>query len=70
MATNWFERNSKKTIGLIVLVALIGIIFAAEKILAYKYHGFGAHSAQEKIKYAAKLTCRTGPSGCGNTGLT
>ena len=41
MAKNWFERNSKKTIGLLIIVALVAIIFGAEKILAYKNHGFG-----------------------------
>ncbi|MFZ5450757.1 MAG: SGNH/GDSL hydrolase family protein [Thermodesulfobacteriota bacterium] len=41
MAKSWFERNSKKTIGLIVIVALIAVIFATEKLLAYRNHGFG-----------------------------
>ncbi|MDD2902331.1 MAG: SGNH/GDSL hydrolase family protein [Syntrophales bacterium] len=41
MAKNWFERHAKKTIGLIVIVALVAIIFSAEKILKYRNQGFG-----------------------------
>jgi lysophospholipase L1-like esterase len=41
MADNWFEKHPKKTIGMIVIVALIALIFGTEKLLEYKNHGFG-----------------------------
>lgn len=41
MTKNWFERNPKKTLGLLLIIALIGLIFGAEKILTYKNRGFG-----------------------------
>jgi lysophospholipase L1-like esterase len=34
-ATSWFERNPKKTLGLVLFLLLLGLTFAAEKILAY-----------------------------------
>ena len=41
MAGNWFEKHPKKTMGLMVIVALFGIIWGVEKILQYKNQGFG-----------------------------
>jgi len=41
MTPNWFERNPKKTLGLLLIIALIGLIFGTEKILAYKSGGVG-----------------------------
>jgi hypothetical protein len=41
MAGNWFEKHPKKTIGVMVILAFIGIILGAEKLLKYKNHGFG-----------------------------
>lgn len=36
---SWFERNPKKTIAVILLVLAAGMVFSAEKILAYKDKG-------------------------------
>ncbi len=38
---NWFERNPKKTILVILLVVICSLMFAAEKILTVKLHGHG-----------------------------
>jgi lysophospholipase L1-like esterase len=36
--TNWFERNPKKTLGLFLFILLLGLTYAAEKILAHLNH--------------------------------
>ena len=41
MSNNWFERNSKKTIFLLLIVLFISLIYGAEKILQYKNQGIG-----------------------------
>ena len=41
MSTNWFERNSKKTIFLILIVLFILLVYGSEKLLQYKNHGIG-----------------------------
>jgi len=41
MAGNWFEKHPKKTMGLMVIVALMGLIWGTEKILQYKNQGYG-----------------------------
>jgi lysophospholipase L1-like esterase len=41
MSNNWFERNSKKTIFLLLIVSFISLIYGAEKILQYKNQGIG-----------------------------
>lgn len=41
MSNNWFERNSKKTIFLILIVLFILLVYGSDKILQYKNHGMG-----------------------------
>ena len=41
MSNNWFERNSKKTIFLLLIVLFIFIVYGSEKILQYKNQGIG-----------------------------
>jgi lysophospholipase L1-like esterase len=41
MSNNWFERNSKKTISLLLIVLFIFIVYGSEKILQYKNQGMG-----------------------------
>jgi hypothetical protein len=41
MSNNWFERNSKKTIVLLLIVLFIFIAYGSEKILQYKNQGMG-----------------------------
>ena len=41
MSNNWFERNSKKTILLLIIVLFLFIVFGSEKILQYKNQGMG-----------------------------
>ena len=35
---SWFEANPKKTIALVLLICLVGLTYAAEKVLAYLNH--------------------------------
>lgn len=63
MSNNWFERNPKKTIGLFLSIALIGLVFGAEKILAYKNRGVGfkyslPHRAINLREYRPSLSLR------------
>ena len=41
MSNNWFERNSKKTVGLLLLVVFLFIIYGSEKILQHNNRGMG-----------------------------
>jgi len=41
MSNNWFERNSKKTIFLLLIVLFILLVYVSEKILQYKNQGIG-----------------------------
>lgn len=41
MPNNWFERNSKKTIALLLLVVFLLVVYSSEKILQYKNQGTG-----------------------------
>ena len=41
MSQNWLERNSKKTICLLLLVVFLLIVYGSEKILQYKNQGMG-----------------------------
>ena len=41
MSNNWFERNSKKTIFLLLIVLFLFIAYGSEKILQYKNQGMG-----------------------------
>jgi hypothetical protein len=36
---NWLERNPKKVIGALVLLAIVGLALVTEKLLARKNHG-------------------------------
>jgi hypothetical protein len=41
MSNNWFDRNSKKTIFLLLLIVFLFIVYGSEKILQYKNQGMG-----------------------------
>ena len=41
MSNNWFERNSKKTVSLLLLVFFSLLVYGSEKILQYKNQGMG-----------------------------
>jgi lysophospholipase L1-like esterase len=41
MSNNWFERNSKKTIFLFLIVLFFLLVYGSEKILQYKNQGIG-----------------------------
>lgn len=41
MSDNWFERNSKKTIFLLLIVLFSLLVYGSEKILQYKNQGMG-----------------------------
>jgi lysophospholipase L1-like esterase len=41
MAKSWFERNTKKTIFILLFSSLVAIAYGTEKLLAYKSQGIG-----------------------------
>ena len=45
---NWFERHSKKTIALLILVGLVAVVYCTEKLLGYKNNGIGYNFALKK----------------------
>jgi hypothetical protein len=46
---NWFERHSKKTIALIILVTLVAVVYCTERLLSYKNNGIGYNFALMKM---------------------
>jgi hypothetical protein len=45
MASSWFERHPKKTIGFLLVLVFLGLAWAAENLLAYKNQGGGFNYA-------------------------
>ena len=42
-ATNWFQRNPKKTLVAVTLIVILGIVYGSEKILAFINHRHGIY---------------------------
>ena len=60
-AANWFQRHPKKTLATVTLIVILGIVFAAEKFLAFnnRRHGISLEAEVER-RYARLKEYRPG----------
>jgi lysophospholipase L1-like esterase len=52
---NWFQRHPKKTLATVTLIVMLGIVFAAEKFLAFNNRRHGISLEAEVERRYAKL---------------